>query len=187
MSVRILVPVAPGCEELEAVTAIDLLRRAGAEVVVAGLEPGVVRASRGVMLSPDTELDTVRGQSFDLIVLPGGASGAERLESDERITAMLREQDEGAGWIAAICAAPRVLAAAGVLRGRRATAFPGHLEKHGIEPEDRTVMIDGNVVTSRGPGTAMDFALRLIEAVYGEEKAAEVESGLQRPLSHQRY
>ncbi|MFP4146286.1 MAG: DJ-1 family glyoxalase III [Halorhodospira sp.] len=187
MSVRVLVPLAHGCEELEAVTVIDLLRRAGAEVVAAGLEPGVVRASRGVLLSPDTELETVLEQPFDLIVLPGGAAGAERLEGDARLSRLLREQNERAGWIGAICAAPRVLAKVGVLQGRRATAFPGHLEQYGIEPEERTVMIDGNLITSRGPGTAMDFALRLIEAIYGEEKAAEVEGALQRPLSHQRY
>ncbi|MCG5538804.1 DJ-1 family glyoxalase III [Halorhodospira sp. 9622] len=187
MSVRVLVPLAEGCEELEAVTVIDLLRRVGAEVVVAGLESGTVRASRGVQLVPDTDLDRVAEESFDLIVLPGGLGGAERLESDARIVRMLQAQNESDGWIAAICAAPRVLAEAGVLQGRRATAFPTQLERHGIEPEDSAVVIDDNLITSRGPGTAMDFALRLIEVVYGDEKAAEVEGTLQRPLSHQRY
>ena len=187
MSARVLVPLANGCEELEAVTVIDLLRRAGAEVTTAGLQPGVVRASRGVMLSPDRELDTVLEETFELIVLPGGAAGAERLEQDGRIAELLRAQDERGGWLAAICAAPRVLAGLGLLEGRRATGFPGHLEAHGITPEETSVVIDGHIVTSRGPGTAMDFALRLIEAIYGADKAAEVESGLQRPLPHQRY
>ncbi len=187
MSARVLVPIANGCEELEAVTVIDLLRRAGAEVTVAGLEPGVTQASRGVMLTPDVGLDHVADDTFELIVLPGGAKGAERLERDERIGRVLRGQAERSGWIAAICAAPRVLAALGLLSGYRATAFPGPLEAHGIQPEDATVVIDGNLVTSRGPGTAMDFALRLIEVIYGEDKAAEVEGALQRPLSHQRF
>ncbi len=187
MSVRVLLPLADGAEELEAVTVVDLLRRAGADVVVAGLDTGTVKASRGVTLQPDVELDAVTGERFDLIVLPGGVGGAERLEGDERIAGMLRRQYDRGDWIAAICAAPRVLAANGILDGRRATAFPGHLEAYGMTPEQATVVVDDFVITSRGPGTAMDFALQLIEVLFGEEKAAEVEQGLQRPPAHLRY
>ncbi|MBK1726207.1 DJ-1 family glyoxalase III [Halorhodospira neutriphila] len=187
MSRRALVPLAHGCEELEAVTVIDLLRRAGIEVVAAGLAPGVVQASRGVSLNPDTALDAVAEERFDLVALPGGAAGAERLEGDARVLELLQRHYAAGAWIGAVCAAPRVLAGAGLLAGRRATAFPGHLEAHGVEPAAEPVVVDGPIVTSRGPGTAMDFALRLIVLLCGEDKAAEVESGLQRPPAHRAF
>ena len=181
---RVLVPIAEGCEEVEAVTVIDLLRRAGIEVVAAGLVAGPVRASRGVVLVPDTELDAVAGEHFDMIVLPGGGGGAQRLEEDPRITALLRRmRDEGA-YTAAICAAPRVFAAAGLLEGKRATSFPGALDSStvaGLSYSDDPVVEDGRLVTSRGPGTAIDFALKLIELLEGQARADEVESALQRP------
>lgn len=173
---RILVPLAPGCEELEAVTIIDLLRRAGLEVVTAGLEPGPVRASRGVVLQPDATLDAVLDQSFDMVALPGGLPGADHLDQDPRIHALLERMAAQQGFTAAICAAPKVLARAGLLDGRRATAYPGVLEA----AESAAVVRDGQVITSRGPGTAMDFALALIEALAGREKRDEVEAGLER-------
>ncbi len=180
---RVLVPLAPGCEELEAVTIIDLLRRAGIEVVTAGLESGPVRASRGVTLVPDTELDAVLADDFDMIVLPGGLPGAEHLDEDPRVRALLLRMAEAGRYTAAICAAPRVLASAGLLDGKSATAYPGHLEKLDlpqvrISPEP--VVSDGRVITSRGPGTAMDFALTLIEALAGREQRDQVEAGLVR-------
>jgi 4-methyl-5(b-hydroxyethyl)-thiazole monophosphate biosynthesis len=180
---RVLVPLAPGCEELEAVTIIDLLRRAGIEVVTAGLESGPVRASRGVTLLPDTDLDSVLADDFDMIVLPGGLPGAEHLDEDPRIRALVRRLAEAGRYTAAICAAPRVLANAGLLDGKSATAYPGHLEKL-ARPEVRLspepVVSDGRVITSRGPGTAMDFALTLIEALAGRQQRDQVEAGLVR-------
>jgi len=179
-----LVPLADGCEEIEAVTIIDLLRRAGVDVTTAGLTPGIVTASRGVKLEPDTVLDAVMDHDFDLIVLPGGGGGADRLRADARILDMLKRQARAGRWLAAICAAPKVLAAAGLLDGRQATSFPGHLE--GLEIPDlgyseQPVVRDGNLLTSRGPGTAMDFALALIEVLEGAGKRDEVEAALQRP------
>src|SRR6185503_6074856 len=112
---RVLVPLAQGCEEIEAVTIIDILRRADIEVVTAGLVPGTVEASRGVKLVPDTELDAVMTEEFDMIVLPGGRGGAERLALDPRILKLLVRAAEGGRYTAAICAAPRVLAEAGLL------------------------------------------------------------------------
>src|SRR5262245_45668197 len=114
---RVLVPLAEGCEELEAVTIIDILRRAGIEVVTAGLASGPVRASRGVVLVPDTLLDQVLSQEFDMIVLPGGKGGADRLAEDERVRDLLLRAFEQGKYIAAICAAPRVLAESGLLKG----------------------------------------------------------------------
>ena len=179
---RVLVPLADGCEELEAVTVVDLLRRAGLEVVTAGLADGTVTASRGTRLVPDTTLGALEGESFDAIVLPGGQPGADHLAADERVAARLRAMHADGDWVCAICAAPGVLARAGVLEGHRATAFPGVLERlgHGTL-EHAPVVRDRNVVTSRGPGTAMDFALELVGLWCGEEARGRVEGALQRP------
>ncbi len=181
---RVLVPLAEGCEEIEAVTVIDLLRRAGIEVVSAGLAPGPVTASRGTVLVPDTTLDAVAGEDFDLIVLPGGGPGAERLAADPRVGELLVRAARAGRAIGAICAAPRVLAAAGLLDGRRATSFPGALDGltiPGLDYREDPVVVDGRLITSRGPGTAMDFALALIEHLAGPEARARVEGPLQRP------
>lgn len=178
-----LILLAQGCEELEAVTVIDLLRRAAVEVVTAGLAPGPVTASRGTVLVPDSTLEAEQGRTFDLVVLPGGLPGARHLEEDPRVLTLLRRQ-AGAGRLsAAICAAPKVLATAGLLDGRRASAYPGSVSAADyprLTLLDDAVVVDGPVVTSRGPGTAMDFALRLIELLKGRECRDEVEAALVR-------
>ena len=180
----VLVPIAQGCEELEAVTIIDLLRRAGIEVIVAGLDGGMVHASRGTVLLPDTSLDQALQRNFDMVVLPGGLPGADNLNQDRRIHELLHKTVSNNGYIAAICAAPKVLASAGLLDGKQATSFPGILEDmqlSGVKLVNNPVVKDGNVITSRGPGTAMDFALDLIEVLTGSIKRIEVEHALQRP------
>ena len=177
----VLVPLAQGCEELEAVTIIDLLRRAGVTVTVAGLDAGPVTASRGVVLLPDTTLDAVLDQDFDLVVLPGGLGGAQRLEADRRISALLRRMAEQGRYVAAICAAPRVLVNAGLVEGRTITAYPGVLDdQEGIRLSSAAVVRDGTFITSRGPGTALDFALTLIETLCGRASRDSVETALQR-------
>ncbi|MDX9739636.1 MAG: DJ-1/PfpI family protein [Gammaproteobacteria bacterium] len=184
---RILVPLAQGCEELEAVTVIDLLRRAGQDVDSAGLEEGTVTASRGTRLLPDITLDEALERDYDMVVLPGGQPGADNLAEDPRIRTLLDRVIDQGGHAAAICAAPLVLARAGLLRGRRVTAFPGVLENEsvaGIEYTGEDVVVDGPIVTSRGPGTAMDFALALIERLAGSGLRKQVEDGLQRPPAH---
>ncbi len=180
---RVLIPLAQGCEELEAVTVIDLLRRAGIEVVTAGLADGPVRASRGVVLLPDTTLDRVVDEDFDMVVLPGGLPGADHLDGDPRVRRLLRRMADAGRYTAAICAAPKVLASAGLLDSRRATAYPGvldHLSLPRTQVLQDAVVTDGHVVTSRGPGTAMDFALELIERLLGRAKREEVERPLVR-------
>ena len=180
---RVLVPLAQGCEELEAVTIIDLLRRAGIEVVTAGLDNQPIKASRGVTLMPDTTLDEALKQEYDMIALPGGLPGADNLNQDDRIQTVVKQMASDDKFTAAICAAPKVLATAGVLDGKHATSFPGTLEKlqlNNTTLETHAVVQDGKVITSRGPGTAMDFALALIENLAGSEKRKEVEAGLQR-------
>lgn len=184
---RVLVPLAQGCEELEAVTIIDLLRRAQIKVMVAGLQDGPVKGSRGTVLLPDTTLDVAIQHEFDMIVLPGGLPGATNLAADARIIALLKKMAASNKYTAAICAAPKVLASAGLLDGKRATGYPGTLDPKSF-PKVRIVndalVQDGRVITSRGPGTAMDFALSLIETLAGKEKRDAVEQGLVRPDSH---
>lgn len=176
----VLVPLSQDCEELEAVTVIDLLRRAGIKVVTAGLDDRPVKASRGVVLIPDTTLDDAMGLEFDMVVLPGG-KGADNLDRDPRIHQLLKTMAGDGKYTAAICAAPRVLAHAGLLRGKRATCFPGAIAaSDDIDLVDAPVVTDGKVITSRGPGTAMDFALRLIELLAGSHRRDEVEAGLVR-------
>lgn len=181
---RVLVPLAQGCEEIEAVTIIDLLRRAGIEVVTAGLDATPVTASRGVVLLPDTTLDEVLTQDFDMVVLPGGLPGATNLDQDQRVHRLLARQAEQGRWSAAICAAPRVLGNAGLLDGCRATCYPGAMDAArfpSVRLVEQPVVVDGKVVTSRGPGTAMDFALRLIELLCGRDTRVDVEAALMRP------
>ena len=180
---RVLIPLAQGCEELEAVTIIDLMRRAGIEVITAGLDGQAVTASRGVRLIPDAKLEDVMEQEFDMLVLPGGLPGADHLDEDRRIHTLLKKMSEGGGYTAAICAAPKVLAHAGLLNGKAATGYPGVLDSMELPTTEMSrdaVVIDGRVVTSRGPGTAMDFALTLIAQLLGEEKRNEVEQALVR-------
>ncbi len=183
---NVLVPLAQGCEELEAVTIIDLLRRAGINVITVGLNEQPVKASRGTVLIPDTTLDAVMQHEFDMIVLPGGLPGADNLNNDPRIHSLLKQMATANKYTAAICAAPKVLATAGLLNGKHATSYPGSMDE--IETQDmmyeqQAVVIDGKVITSRGPGTAMDFALTLIEQLAGKQKRDEVEAPLQRPAA----
>jgi 4-methyl-5(b-hydroxyethyl)-thiazole monophosphate biosynthesis len=174
MSKRVLVPLAEGFEEIEAVTVIDVLRRAEVEVVAAGLEAGAVRGSRGVVVTPDAPLSEVADEDFDAVVLPGGGPGSHALAADERVGALLKRHSTEGRVVAAICAAPGiVLAPLGLLEGKRASGYPGLKEK---VPGwvDEPVVRDGDLITSQGPGTAMAFALSLVEALVGAEKADEV-------------
>jgi len=180
---HVLVPLANGCEELEAVTIIDLLRRAEIEVTTAGLEEEPVKASRGVVLLPDTTLDNALTKDYDMVILSGGLPGADYLDQDPRIQMLLKNMITTGKPVAAICAAPKVLATAGLLENKSATSYPGVLDTMDLPGTNYTgdaVTKDGNVITSRGPGTAMDFALALIEELAGKEIRNSVEAGLVR-------
>ncbi len=176
-----LVLFADGSEELEAVTVINIMRRGGVNVTVAGLHGGVLRGARGTMLQPDTTLDDALIHSYDMVVLPGGQPGANNLKADARVIKLVQQMAANGRYVSAICAAPAVLATAGLLEGKRATSFPGALDPFAnVSRQTQAVVEDGKLITSRGPGTAMDFALTLLERLTGKAKRDEVEKALVR-------
>ena len=177
MTKKVLVPVSKGFEEIEALTAVDILRRAGAQVVLAGCEgEGVVEGRSGIRVVPDKSLDEALTEApYDLIALPGGLPNAYTLRDDARLRDALKAQAERGGFVAAICAAPVALAEAGLLEGKAKTSHPAvrsEMPSDGYR-EDR-VVVDGQVITSRGPGTAMEFAFALVCALFGDGKVEEV-------------
>lgn len=177
----VLIPLADGFEELEAVSVIDVLRRAGIKVTVAGLKPGPVKGSRDTVVVPDAPLDAVMHEEFDMVALPGGMPGVQHLRDDARIKQLLERYSQKDRYTAAICAAPSILAAYGFLDGRAATSNPKFKDQvaiDGVRYREDSVVVDGNIVTSRGPGTSIEFALALVEQLAGRGKRDEVESGL---------
>jgi protein deglycase len=177
---RILVPLALGFEEIEAVAIIDVLRRAELDVVVAGLELGPVEGSHGISVVPDAALDELELDSFTAIVLPGGMPGSSNLSADERIVGLVRRLAGEGLTTAAICAAPLVLQAAGVIEGVAITSHPsvrGELTS-GVLLERPRVVDSGPILTSQGPGTALEFALALVSRWRGPERAGELRQAM---------
>jgi len=176
---RVLVPLAEGFEEIETSTIVDVLRRGGVDVVLAGLAGGgPVKGSRGIVFTPDTAFDPF-DRRFDLVVLPGGMGGAQRLAASEPMKALLRARCQAGEPVAALCAAPMALDAAGVLKPGAYTCYPGIEAKIGTpgRRDDVVVDVDG-VITSQGPGTAMAFALHLVARLEGAAKRDSVADGL---------
>lgn len=176
-SPQILVPIANGSEEMEAVMIIDILRRAKANVVVASVEEKLeILASRQVKLVADVLIDEAAKLSYDLIVLPGGLGGAQAFAKSEKLVNMLEKQKESNKPYGAICASPAlVLEPHGLLKGKKATAFPAMCNKLSDQSEiENRVVVDGNLITSRGPGTSMEFALAIVEKFFGRSKALEL-------------
>jgi protein deglycase len=170
----ILAILAEGFEEIEAITPIDLLRRAGADVTVAALGDGIhVTGRSGLTVHADTTLTAVGNRDFDCVFLPGGA-GTKHLRADPRVREIVIRQSAASRWIAAICAAPTVLNDAGLLTGRRYTA---HFSVAAELPEvlaNERVVVDGHIITSRGAGTALDFGLLMVAKLFSAEKSAEI-------------
>ncbi|MBN1421782.1 MAG: DJ-1/PfpI family protein [Planctomycetes bacterium] len=178
----VCVPLAPGFEEIEAMSIVDVLRRAGVEVRTAAVTKGgavPVEGAHGIKVVADTTIDEAVKHGWDMIVLPGGMPGATNLRDDPRVASLLRKVQDGGGWTAAICAAPIALGAAGLLEGREATCYPGfEKELRGAKARTDRVVRSGQVVTSRGPGTALEFALALVEILAGKPKAQELAQGM---------
>ena len=176
MSKKVLVPIADGSEEIETACIVDVLRRAEADVTVASVNSLQITASRGMKLVADQLISECVQNTYDLIVLPGGMPGAEHLRDSKELVEMLKRQQNDGRLYAAICASPAVvLHHHGLLAQRKATAYPGFAEQfENTEAIDSRVVVDGNCITSRSPGTAMEFALKLVELLYGEQKAREI-------------
>jgi DJ-1 family protein len=177
---RVLIPVANGSEEMETIILVDVLRRAGWKVVLAGIAgKGPITASRGVQIIPDEQWERLDLSRFDMLVLPGGLGGTEALCANDGVQEALRIFDIEELWIGAICAAPLALHKAGILKKRAFTCYPG-VEKEMKRPDrsDEPVVVDGHIVTSQGPGTAIAFALKLIELVDGAGAAEQVAGGM---------
>ncbi len=176
--IRVLVPISEGTEEMEAVICIDLLRRSGCEVVVAGLDGSdAVTASRGVRILPDCAWNVAEPMPFDALVLPGGAVGTRRFCAHAGLLEAVRRLHTSGRWIAAVCAAPLALQAAGILAGRTATCHPGvATQLTSSTRSDDAVVIDGRIITSQGAGTTVAFILALIERLCGADVAARVAS-----------
>lgn len=169
---RVLVPFADGFEEMEGIIIVDVLRRAGFQVTTAGLHDGPVVAARATRHLPDTLFDRIADEPFDLVVLPGGGRGAENLAAHTGLAALLKKMKSSGAWIGAICAAPNVLLKHGILsEADRFTLFPGTMS--GSHPgsylPDERVVVSDRIVTSKGPGTAFEFALTLVELLGGAE------------------
>lgn len=191
---RVLLPIAPGFEEVEAVAVIDVLRRAGVDVVTATTNNSTKTAIEGrcnLKILADTTLNDVSDTSeeallkrFDMLILPGGAGGTETLLNDKRVEDLIKTFSKDNALIAAICAAPLILSNAGITEGRVVTCHPSVRDKikAGKITNDK-VVVDQNLITSQGPGTAVEFAFTLVEILCGKEKAVEVNRGFLAELS----
>jgi len=176
---KVVVLLADGFEEIEAIAIIDVLRRAGIEVTVAGLHGGLIESARRVRVAPDTTIDTITVDDFDMIVLPGGQPGSDNLNANARVKSLIQDFHGKGKLTGAICAAPYVLANAGVLEGRHVTSYPSFSGKlAGAIYQEKVVVEDGNIMTSRGPGTAVCFALAIVEKLVGKEKATSVKEAM---------
>ena len=176
---KILVPLAEGFEEIEAITIIDLLRRAGAEVIVASLEKRNVQGSHGLKVIADTVLDEVLDENFEMVVLPGGVPGAPNLMGDTRIIKLLKDQAAASKTSAAICAAPAVLQKAGLTNNKTITSHPAWADRMttAVHTGARVETAD-LLITGQAAGSAMEFSFKLIEYLYGAGKVTEVNNGV---------
>jgi len=176
---KVCVLFADGFEEIEAISIVDILRRAEVNVTIAGVDGTRVKGAHGVVVEADASLADASTESWDMVVLPGGLPGATNLRDHADVQAFLKSQSSSGGRLAAICAAPIALGAAGILEGKRATSYPGFEgELTGANCVEDRVVVDGNVITSRGPGTSIEFALTLVQELQGAEVASALREGM---------
>ena len=178
MNEKILVFLANGLEEIEAITSIDILRRAGLDVTTAALEDKTVHGSHDVDIIADDELDSLVVSDFDGIVLPGGLPGSTNLRDDERVIDIVKKMDNKNKLVAAICAAPMVLAKAGVLEDSKFTIHPGVEDEIELKSSGERTFVHDNVITGIASGAAMEFAFKIVEKLSGREKVDEINQGV---------
>jgi len=173
---KVMIHLADGFEEIEAITPIDVLRRAGCEVVTVSISgKNSVTSRRNVTVLADRQFSELNYDQADMIILPGGQPGANNLNSHEGLKQQIVKFNNNGKWIAAICAAPLVLGSAGILKGKNATCFPGtEPQLTGAICTGKAVEVDGNIITGKGPGVALQFSLTLVEKLIGKAKADEL-------------
>lgn len=170
---KVLIPLAEGFEEIEALTTADILRRAGLEVVLAGLPASIVKGRSGIKVISDVKIEDIKANEFDSIVLPGGNPGYVNLSRSKKVFDIINDMNDKGKTIAAICASPSILGKMGILDNRKATIYPG-MEREIPRPRSGKVVVDGHVITSEGPGTTVDFALEIVKALLGKDRMDRV-------------
>lgn len=179
-----LVVVSEGSEEMEFTIPVDILRRAGFNVTTASLNPGTVKCTRGMRIQPDAMVPDVLDAVYDIIILPGGLPGADQLGRHQSLMERVKLQSDQGGWVAAICAAPKILMPLGLLDGKKFTLHPGsHDEVAPLQPVDERVVVDGRLITAIAAGASFEFALKIVDCLIGPEKVKEVNQGLLCPVS----
>ncbi|MBI4358804.1 MAG: DJ-1/PfpI family protein [Candidatus Omnitrophica bacterium] len=180
MAKKVLIILADGFEEIEAITPVDVLRRAGVEVTIAGLSGKTITGAHGVKFQTDVTFDEYKDLP-DAIILPGGMPGAKNLGESPKVAGLVKKMNRQNKVVGAICAAPALaLAPTGILNGKKATCYPG-FEKNfpsSVAFSSDRVVVDGNIITSRGPGSALEFALELVEKLVSKEKAETLSEGM---------
>lgn len=177
---KVIVLLADGFEEIEAVSIIDILRRAEVDVCVTGLKDGMVKGAHGILVKPDKSLEDIEEDEYDMVVLPGGSTGANNIAASKDADALLRKFSKEDKFIAAICAAPAVLAEKGLLKGCMATSYPSFREtvEEDSDYQEAIVVVDENIITSRGPATAAEFAFTLVEVLVEEDTAEKLREAM---------
>ena len=172
---KILLILAEGFEEIEAIATFDVLKRSGLDVIVAGLSAKEIKSARNMIIKTDITLDKIN-EDFDALVFPGGG-GAEKLHESKKVTSLIKKMHSNGKIIAAICASPAVvLAPCGILEGKKITCYPSFKDKlpEGVNFIDKEVVVDDNIITSQGPGTAFSFGLKIAEILVGKKMANTV-------------
>ena len=172
--------MADGCEEIEGLTVVDILRRAGIDIDMVSIgKDEKINGSHGIVFLADTVLSGFKADGYDAFVIPGGKKGTENLLASEEVKSILKNAYDSGKLVAAVCAAPTVLGAAGILKEKKATCYPGF--EDGLcsaSFSEERVVVDGNVITSRGMGTSIEFALAIVQYLEGAEKADTISKGI---------
>lgn len=178
---KAIVLLANGCEEVEAITQIDFLRRGNVEVAAASIhDTTTIQGAHGITIMADCLLKDLAADSYDMVVLPGGGVGMQNLKASAPVAALLKSFAAAGKWVCAICASPSVLGGLGLVQGKKYTCYPGfEPEMTGGQATGANVVVDGNIITSKGPGTSIDFALQMIEVLNGKELADKTASDAQ--------
>lgn len=180
MNKKALIILADGFEEIEAVSVIDILRRGNIHISVCSLDKLIVTGSRNIKLKADKKLSDFK-EDIDALILPGGSTGAQNLSKSTLVSELIKRTHQENKIIAAICASPAVvLAPLGILKGKKATCYPGMQDRFSKQTNYREnqIVVDGNLITSRGPATAIEFGLRIVEQLTDRQKARDLRQKL---------